>query len=511
MDQNVNQISDSACKSGPVLAQKVGRGTVWLTSARGITVALGLIRTTVLARLLAPDDFGLMVFALTTIAVLEKFSQSGFEKALIQRRKDIREFLDTAWLIMVVRGFALFAILFFGSVLVAAFYEKPEIISILRVIAISFPLRGLTNIGVVYFKREMIFKKQFVFQLSEAIALLAVSIPLAFLLRNVWALVLGMLAGNLVQLVVSYVIHPYRPGLNFNLKKAVELFSFGKWIYAASILVLILGYGGNVLVAKVLGFAALGIYGLAYRYSSLPATEIAQVISQVTLPAYSQIQSDLRKVRDAYLRVLQTVAFISLPLAGIIFVLGTPFIKMFLGEAWLPMTGPLKILCFAGALRAIQNTSGSLFTGIGKPKVATQITAVNVVVLALAMYPLTLKFGIAGTAIAVVMSLFASNSYAAFKAHQIARISYSSLGKQLVAPVLSVLAFVVIAMIVQSASFYLINIFFFCVILILSVITYIGSVLLLDRLFDCDTVGLYSLVLKSLGFKAPSKNAEQWS
>lgn len=500
MDRNNNEIT---CVAGPQpsLAQKVGQGTLWLTGARGASVALGLIRTTILARLLATDDFGFMIFALTTIAVLERFSQSGFEKALIQKREDLGEFLDTAWIITALRGVVLFAVLFFGASLLGAYYKKPEVVPVLRVIAVSFLLRGVTNIGVVYFKKEMIFNKQVVLQLSEAIALIVVSIPLAFILKNVWALVWGMLAGILAQVVVSYVIHPYRPSLNFHLKKAGELFSFGKWIYLASILVLVITYGGNMLVAKILGFAALGLYGLAHRYSNLPATEIAQVISQVTLPAYSKIQSDIASVRAAYLRVLQSVAFIALPLAGAIFVLSTPFVKIFLGDKWLPMIGALKILCIVGALRAIQNTYGSLFAGIGRPAIATKITAVNVVALALPIYPLTMKFGIAGTAAAVALSFFASNIYAAFKTHQILEMPYPKFGKLLLLPAISMLVFGLIITAIQSASFYRVNIFFFCILLVVSVIIYLGSALLLDKLFNCDIMGLCTLVLKSLGVK----------
>jgi len=487
----------------PPLVQKVSRGTLWLTGAKAIAVILGLVRTTILARLLSPDDFGLLGIALLGIAVLERLSQSGFEKALIQRKEDISGFLDTAWIIAVLRGTTLSAVLFFSAPLIADFYGSPAATLILKVMAASFLLRGLTNIGVVYFKKDMLFNKQFLLHLSEAITLLVVSISLAFMLKNVWALVWGMFAGILVQVVVSYIIHPYRPGLNLSLKKARELFSFGSWIYFSSILVLLFTYGGNAFVGKILGVASLGFYALAYRYSNL-AGEIAPMISQVTFPAFSKMQTDLKKIREAYWRVLQTVVFISLPLAGAIFALSAPFVKVFLGDKWLPIVGAMRVLCIVAALRVILNTYGSLFAGIGKPQEITKIAAINVVVLALAIYPLTLKFGIAGTASALALSFSASTTYGTWKAHHIVGIPYFKFGKTIMLPGVGVVAFCIIVMLLQRTSFFNVGILSFGALAVFSAIIYLVAIFLLDKLFDYDITGLGSLLLKGFGFKKSS-------
>ena len=483
------------------LLRKVGRGTLWLTAAKITNICLGLIRIVILARLLDPSDFGLIGIALLATGVLERFSESGFERALIQKERDIKEFLDTAWLVSAARGIVLFVVLFFCAPLIAAFYESAEANIILKVIAVCFLFRGFNNVGVVYFRKELVFRKQFIYQLSETVAVIGVSVSLAFVLRNVWALVAGMLAGNLVRLIVSYIIHPYRPGFYFSLKKAGELFRFGKWIYVASILVFIFTSGGNALVGKVLGVAALGFYMMAYKFSNMPTAEIAHVVSQATFPAYSKIQAEPERVRGAYSRVLQVVTLVSLPLAGGIFILCMPFIKIFLSDKWLPMIGALRLLCVAGALRSIVNTYGSVFAGIGRPEIVTKITTINVVVMALTIYPLTVRFKIAGAALSMVIALFVSTFYGACSIHRVLNFGYLKFGRTILFPVVGVVLFGLSALFIQSLQAYEINILSFSTLVVSSVVVYAGSVLILDRLFRYDVIGLCSLLLRGIGLK----------
>ena len=124
-------------------------------------------------------------------------------------------------------------------------------------------------------------------------------------------------------------------------------------------------------MGKLLGVTALGFYQLAYRISNMPATEITHVISRVTFPAYSKLQDDIPKLREAYLKVLQITAFLSFPIAGLIFVLAPDFTKIFLGEKWMPMVPAMQVLVFAGLSRAIAATAGYIFYAVGKPKIDT--------------------------------------------------------------------------------------------------------------------------------------------
>jgi lipopolysaccharide exporter len=391
------------------LSKKVVRGGVWVFSLRILNRGLGFIRTLILARLLAPEDFGLLGIALLSISTLETFSQTGFEAALIQKKENIESYLDTAWTVSVIRGLVLFLILLLCAPIIADFFNSPQAILIIRVIAISTLLSGLRNIGIIFFRKELEFNKQFFYEFSATVVNISVAITLAFLLRNVWALVWGGLASNFVRLFMSYIIQPYRPRIDFDKARFLGLFGFGRWVLGSSILIFLITQGDDIFLGKMLGVTALGLYQMAYLISNLPATEITHVISQVTFPAYSKIQDNLVRLRDGYLKVLHITTFISIPVAVGIFTLSSEFTQIFLGEKWMQIVPIIQILVFAGLVRSIAATAGYVFYAIGKSKFDTILQIIRLIVLALAIYPLSQKYGILGVSSAVLCSIFIAN------------------------------------------------------------------------------------------------------
>jgi len=224
-------------------------------------------------------------------------------------------------------------------------------------------------------------------------------------------LVLGQLAGSFVKLILSYFVHPYRPRINFSPEKVKELFVFGKWILSSNILAFLLTHGDDIFVGKYLGASSLGFYQMAYRISNMPATEITHVISQVTFPAYSKLQNNLPKLRAAYLKVLQLTAFLSFPLAGLIFIIAPDFIKIFLGDKWLPMLPAMQILSIYGVIRSINSTVGTFFLGIGRPEILPKITIYQIMFIAIIIFPLTKMKGVFGTSIAITIPYIAVMIY----------------------------------------------------------------------------------------------------
>jgi len=375
---------------------------------RLINQALYFVKLIVLARLLAPRDFGLMGIALLTMAILDTFTRTGFQESLIQKKENTEKYLDSAWTLLILRGLLLFIILFLSAPAAASFFKTPEAAAVVRVFGISVLLGALTNIGVIYFQKELEFHKQFLFQLAGILTTFVVTITLAILLRNVWALVLGMLTGNGVQTVLSYVLHPYRPRFNFDRRQVKELFGFGKWVMGSSILVFLVTQGDDIFVGKLLGAAMLGLYQVAYKISNAPTSEVTHALQPILFPAFAKLQDNIRSLRETYLQALQFIAFLSFPLAGLIVVLGPDFTRLFLGEKWLPMIPALQALALAGMVRALLGSTGPLFYGMGKPKIETLWEFVRLLVMLILIFPLTMKWGILGTSLVVLLSVFIS-------------------------------------------------------------------------------------------------------
>lgn len=401
---NIKETIGKLARPGENLSQRAVRSSFWIFSLRVVQQLFSLIRLFILARILAPNDFGLLGIALLTMSILVTFSETGFESALIQKKKGIESYLDVAWTILILRGFALFIFLYLIAPYAAVFFDAPEAKSVIQVIGLSLLLQAFRNIGILYFMKELEFRKQFVYQFSGMLADFIVAVSSVLIFKNVWALVFGLLAGNATMLVVSYLIHPYRPHLSLNIGKARELNSYGKWIFGSSILVFLLTQGDDIVVGKILGITALGFYQMAYRISNMPSTEITNILSNVTFPLYSKLQDEIPKLKGAFLMVLQLTTFFSFPIAGLIYVLSPDFTMIFLGEKWMPMVPAMQVLVLWGVIRGIVGAISPVFMSIGKPNIVTKLQSIQIVLLLILLYPLTIKWGIVGTSLAVLLS-----------------------------------------------------------------------------------------------------------
>jgi len=431
------------------LSKRVVEGGAWVFALRILNRGLGLVRLVILARILAPADFGLMGIALLAMATLETFSQTGFDAALIQKKEDVESYLNSAWTITIIRGIFLFVILYLIAPYVAIFFKSPEAESIIQVIGFSILFLAFTNIGIIYFQKELEFNKQFIYQLSGTLADFIVAVSAALILKSVWALVFGLLAGNFVRFIASYLIHPYRPRLSSDWGKAKELFGFGKWILGSSILIFLITQGDDIFVGKVLGITALGFYQLAYRLSNMPATEITHVISQVTFPAYSKLQGDIPRLKEAYLKVLQLTVFLSFPIAGMIFVLAPDFTRIFLGKKWMPMVPAMQVLVWWGLIRSIGATTGPIIYAVGRPKILAKYQLFQLFMLIILIYPLTMHLGILGTSLAVLFASMGANGLAFYATIKITNCGIYNFFRTISFPLTSSLAAIVSIFLLQ--------------------------------------------------------------
>jgi O-antigen/teichoic acid export membrane protein len=468
----------------------VVRGGVWIFALRITERGFGLIRLVILARILAPHDFGLMGIALLTMATLETFSQTGFHAALIRKKDNTDSYLNAAWTVLILRGFLLFTILLFIAPYVAIFFKVPQAKAIIQVIGLSVLLQSFTNIGVIYFQKELEFNKQFLYQLSGTLADFVVAVSAALILRSVWALVFGLLAGIITRLIASYLIHIHRPRLSLDLRKAKELFGFGKWVLGSSILIFLITQGDDIFIGKLLGATMLGFYQMAYRISNMPATEITHVISQLTFPAYSKLQDNLPRLREAYLKFLQVTAFLCFPITGLIFVLAPDFTKVFLGDKWMPMVPAMQVLVLAGLARSIAATPGKIFYAIGKPEIDTKLQIVRLSVLAALIYPFTIKWGILGTSIVVFFSIFVSNVGFSFMALKVTKCKIEEFGKMIIFPLISGII-MVLSILLLKTCVNIVASWWFLLFATVGVLTYFGTIYLLDKFLN---YGMYRLV-----------------
>jgi O-antigen/teichoic acid export membrane protein len=405
-------------QSNPPTYSRVIKGGAWVFAARAAAQVLSLARLIILTWFLVPGDFGLMGIALATLALLETFTETGFMFALVHKPELDKADLDSAWSVSLVRGVFIFLIICLAAPLIARFFEHSSnpaqalaaaanhdlAVWVIRAFALTIVFRSITNIGIIFFRRKLQFNKLFIIDTTGLVVDVAVAIVIAVVYKSVWALVCGKLACESVRAVMSYAMHPYRPAFAIDRQRCDQLWKFGKWMFWSTVFFYFLSQGDSLVVGRVVGVAALGLYMMASRVAATPATEITNVITQVTFPAYSRMQDDKPRLRDAYIRVLKAISFLSFPLAGGLVVFAADFTRLFLKESWLPIVPIIQILAVNGLIMSIGSTTGSAFQAIGKPRIPAKIQLVKLIVLAVLIYPFTIWWGIAGTALAMLVA-----------------------------------------------------------------------------------------------------------
>ncbi|MDJ0791796.1 MAG: lipopolysaccharide biosynthesis protein [Acidimicrobiia bacterium] len=376
----------------------------WAATLRVVIRVLVLVRTVILANLLSPNDFGLMAVATLALLFLERFTQGGFDSALVQKDEDIEPYLNAAWTLQVARGLLIAAVLAIFAPLIATFFDAPEAVDVIRVVSIAAAIKGFTNIGVVYFVKELRFGGFFALQMSEKTADIVVSITAAIVLGNVWALVFGVVAGATTRMIVSYIIQSYRPRFDWAWDKITNLFAFGKWILWSNVLNYLTGNIDDIVVGRTLGVYQLGLYRMAYNLSQSMATEITQVTSQVTFPTYSKLQTSIGRLRKAYFGSLHLVSFVGFPLAIGTILVAPDLTLGLLGDEWEPMIRAMQLLSIAGLARGLGATTGPLFQSQGRPNVPPRFSLAKLILIAIGLYPMIDAFGMNGAAATVAIA-----------------------------------------------------------------------------------------------------------
>ncbi|MSU54260.1 MAG: lipopolysaccharide biosynthesis protein [Candidatus Staskawiczbacteria bacterium] len=476
------------------LSKKTAKGSFWLLVFRIFSQGLGFIRTIVLARLLAPSDFGLFGIALMALSFLETFSQSGFQSALIHKKGDIKPYLDTSFVVQAVRGLLIALILFFSAPYVALFFQAEAAVPILKLIAVAIFIQGLTNIATIYLQKELEFKKYFLYQVSGTLADFFISVVLAIMFRNVWALAIGYLAGIILRCVVSYMIYFYKPRLHFDIGKAKELVGYGKWVFSSNIIGFFMSQIDSFFVAKISGITSLGFYQVAYK---IPSILNLEVLAGATFPAYSKMQDDIPKLREAYLKITKMFAMVLMPMAGGIFVLIPQFIILFLGEKWLPALWPMRILSLSALIWTMAVVSDYMFMAVGKPYVQARWSAVRLLVMAIFLYPFILAYGLAGAAMVVL-----AGSLVATLGLTVEAIKTVQCG---VGRFIHNILFLFMGAFIMALSIYMLKnilgtgIFSFLVLIAVGMVIYFILTLIFDKLFGTKTIQLLKESIRLLG------------
>lgn len=402
MKDRLRRLVAGLIPTGSVLQQTVKSG-IWVSATKISIRLLQILMLIILARLLSPRDFGLMGIALLTLTATRRFTDIGLNAALIQQKEEnVDDYLNTTWCLEIGRGLLIFAVIFLAAPYIASVFDEPAATDLIRVLGLGPVFYGLRNPAVVYFQKNLSFHKDFVFQTSGGLVQFVVGVGYALYSPTVWALVFASVSQPAIKFLLSYLLHDYRPWPSFDLSKAGELVHYGKWITGASIINYVYSHGDDAFVGWFLSATALGFYQYAYRLADMPATEVSGIISQITFPAYSQLQENIDELRSALLQTTRLTAFVAFPLAFGIALVAPSFVPAVLGTEWNPMILTMQLLAVYGLLHSITRNFGAVWKAMGRPDYLAKLGVLRVICIAIFIWPATARWGIEGTALVVV-------------------------------------------------------------------------------------------------------------
>lgn len=362
----------------PSIGREMAKGAAWMVMMRLAIRGIGLISTLVLARLLVPEDFGLIALSTSILFAVEALSQFSFDIALIRDSKASRAEYDTAWTLGILRGWITGVLVVVFAIPIGEAFVEPRLPLVLCGLAVATVIEGYQNIGIVDLRKELRFRQEFIFLVTQKVMSFGVTIVLAVILREYWALLAGIVIGRIGGTALSYVMSDYRP--RHCLTQWRPLFNFSKWLLLNNILYL-LARADVYVIARYFGAHDLGLYNVSSEIASLPSTELVAPIQRAIYPGFAKLASDSERLNKSYVDGLAILLMLALPASTGIAVLADPIVRALLGPNWIDAIPLLQILSLYGLIRLGGANASSVLLAVGRPKVITLLMIIYLAIL----------------------------------------------------------------------------------------------------------------------------------
>ena len=399
-------------------------GAIWTGVGRFVINLVGIASTLVLARLLTPADFGLVAIANIAFAITGAFTELSLGAALIQNPVPRREHYDTAWTLNILRAFAIGAVLCISAYPVAVAYDDKRLIEIMYVLGVGALVGGLVNPKLVDFRRKLSFRQEMLIEVANKLVGFVVGACIAYWFRSYWALVIGSLASQVSGLILSYVLIPFLP--RFSLEYWRSLFSFSGWLALSSGLSAINYRADHLAIGAVLGTGPLGQYSVGDNLASLPVRESTAPLASVLFPAFSRLQDDTERLREAFLRSQCLLVAAALPVGVGFALVAAPLVQLVLGPQWASAALVIQVLSPVFAAVAFATPLTPLAMGLGQ----TRLLFARDVLFIVVRYPLIFAGlfwgGLLGLLLARCVSGLSSIAFDIYLARRLAGASVSS-------------------------------------------------------------------------------------
>jgi O-antigen/teichoic acid export membrane protein len=401
------------------------RSLFWKYLERTGVQGVAFVVQIVLARLLAPADFGVLALVMVFIALANVFVQSGLSTALVQKKNsDHLDFSTIFWMSGAIALFV-YSILFFAAPAIAKFYDNLSLVPVIRILGLSLFLGTLNSVQEAYVQKHFQFKKLFYRSIGAVVPSGFLGIVLAYQGFGLWALVVQQLTNQALMGIIMLATVEWKPRFEFSFTRGRELFSFGYKLLISGLLEATYANLYNLIIGKAFSPTELGYYNRGEKFPNVIVANVNTSITSVMLPAMSHHQDDKAHFKNLFRKSIALSSFAILPLMALLAVAAEPTVRLVLGEKWLPCVPFLQIYCFIYALYPVHTLNLSAINALGRSDIFLKLEIlkklVGVSVLVAFFFAFHSAIGIAiGTAFSSIIGVFVN----AFPARELAGYAY---------------------------------------------------------------------------------------
>lgn len=384
-------------KGNKKIKEKVLSGLVWTFGERILAQGVSFVLSIILARILMPNEYGIIAMVMVFINIANVFTSTGFGESLVQKKNADDLDFSTVFYCTLSLSVVIYIILFICAPYIADFYHTKEIVLVLRVLSLKIIFSSIATVQHAYVQKQMIFKKFFFSTLGGTIVSGVLGIMLAYAGAGVWALVAQYLINTIIDIIVLFVTVPWRPRLLFSLDRAKCLMNFGWKLVAANLINAVYNELRSLIIGRSYSSAALAYYNKGNQIPALAITNIDTAIGTVVFPAMSEAENKER-LKAIGRRAMKTTSYIILPIMIGLIVVSRPLIILLLTEKWENCIIFMQILCLYWMTQPIQTANWQIIKAVGRSDLCLRLEflkkGIGVIMVIVAM-----EFGVVAIAI----------------------------------------------------------------------------------------------------------------
>jgi PST family polysaccharide transporter len=374
----------------------------WFGISYGLGQGLHFAGTIVLARLLFPEDFGIVAMATIFTSVIVQIGDFGFSEALIQRKDISTSHLSTTFWAGLAIGVIFCIVTVAASTLVATFFRNEQVGPVLAVSSLAFVIAPLRSVHGALLRKRLQFTRFSISEIGQGIAFSIIAVPMAFAGFGVWSLVLGSLASQISLVILRWSLCPWHPSIMFSFKSLRDLRGFGLNLTGSRAARSLADRLDYLIIGRFLLSGPLGFYNLAFRITSFFTTMVDMTVGRVAFPTFSIIQDNNEQLRRGFTKGLAYLSLVVFPSLAGLAIVAPELVNVVLGPRWAAAVIPIQILCVAAVFTSISVTTGPVLRSKGRPDIELKANLIKAALLVPSLL-LGVRFGIMGVAVAVSM------------------------------------------------------------------------------------------------------------